>query len=332
MAALCIYAYHNVSSTDTACVWNVPGPSSKSDTILKLQDIYPPSKPQYQAVKRLANEDELKRFQQDLGENIVGFSWLLQPEPTSEAFIIPLIEDILFSSEYFEAADKKLYFTEKCAINEATKTHVTATTKGQSSNPNWLLARKYRLTASKFGIILGACRRGRFSEPFFKRLLDGYNLGGVKAIQWGAQHEKTALETFSLATSMAVESTGLWLHSCGYLGASPDSLVRDDALVEAKCPYKFRNDVLSEVLKHNKTYIIFKNQDNQTVVNKSHDYYDQIQGQLYLCGKKCCYLVVWTPQETEIVEIEKDLEWSPNIEVLKNFYLDKYIPYILKNK
>jgi hypothetical protein len=162
--------------------------------------------------------------------------------------------------------------------------------------------------------------------------LEGYNLTGVKAVQWGTEHEKTAIQEFVFATGMPVEQTGLWLHPCGYLGASPDGVVGGDKLVEVKCPYKYRTEKLSEKLLEDKSYIIYKNEYNKTTVNKEHIYYDQIQGQLHLCDKEICFLIVWTPQETEVIEIKKDPDWISNISILQDFYLDKFIPHVLENK
>lgn len=88
-----------------------------------------------------------------------------------------------------------------------------------------------------------------------------------------------------------------------------------------KCPYKYRDSSLTEVLKHDKSYIIYKNDEGTTEVNTSHPYWDQIQGQLHITKRRTCYLVVWTPAHCEIVVISRDDEWSQNIQILKNFYI-----------
>jgi len=38
-----------------------------------------------------------------------------------------------------------------------------------------------------------------------------------------------------------VVDTGVWLDESGVLGASPDGLVGEDHVLEAKCSYTFRN-------------------------------------------------------------------------------------------
>ena len=42
-------------------------------------------------------------------------------------------------------------------------------------------------------------------------------------------------------TGKRVEDTGIWFHSSGILGASPDGIVDDQTVTEAKCPYTERN-------------------------------------------------------------------------------------------
>lgn len=117
------------------------------------------------------------------------------------------------------------------------------------------------------------------------------------------------------------------MDSCGFLGASPDGFVGSDAIIEVKCPFKYREaQHLRDVL--DKTYFFYFNENSELVVNKEHIYYHQIQGQLYLTDKNVCHFYCWTPNVSETFEIEKDLEWEPNLNLLKEFYLTKYINYL----
>ncbi|KAF2887321.1 hypothetical protein ILUMI_18852, partial [Ignelater luminosus] len=71
-----------------------------------------------------------------------------------------------------------------------------------------------------------------------------YSLDGVKFIQWGRDHENDAIEASSQAAGHSVEKTGFHLHSCGYLGAIPDGLADNGALIEIKRPFTFRNALI----------------------------------------------------------------------------------------
>ena len=62
-------------------------------------------------------------------------------------------------------------------------------------------------------------------------------VSGVKAVQWGIKMEATAIRQFEEQTGHEVSSTGLWLHSSGILGASPDGFIQThNAVLEVKCP------------------------------------------------------------------------------------------------
>ncbi|KAJ8966276.1 hypothetical protein NQ314_003644 [Rhamnusium bicolor] len=281
MAALCIHAHHNVSVTDKACAWNVPK-SSKMEETKSLNEMFPPKKPNYCAVSRKATTAEVTDFKKRLNSHVVGFTWLLQAEPEETLLLLlPHIENIEKIKQIAEA------------------------TCGQSSNENWLIARKYRLTASHFGAVIASCKRNQFPKSLYDNLLEGYNLNSVLAIQWGRENELSAIETFKAATGMEVFSTGLWLKECGYIGASPDGFVGEDALIEVKYPYKYKSVSLEDALRNDKTYIIYKNEEGDTT-----------------CGLQQC----------EIVEILKYEEWEENMDLLEKFYLKKFIPYITNMK
>lgn len=158
-----------------------------------------------------------------------------------------------------------------------------------------------------------------------------YNLEHVHAIQWGCQNETEAMKKFEEVTGMKVERTGLWIDPCGFLGASPDGLVGSNAIIEIKCPYKFRTKSISQELKVDRSYIIYLDEDLNMFVNKKHEYFHQIQGTLAITGRSVCHLTIWTPDELLLCQIEKDEDWASNIELYKVFYTQQYIPFLLGN-
>ena len=161
---------------------------------------------------------------------------------------VPIVHDIL-SSHYFikiEAIERLKYFEEEMKICKEAVINVAQMFSGQQANEIWYQIRKGRLTASNFGAVLQA---KKVTQSLMKRLLGEYDLSGVKSIMWGMQHEKDAVSSFSQTTGLAVNKTGIWLDDTGILGASPDGLIGDDALVEVKCPYFLRNETVCERLR-----------------------------------------------------------------------------------
>lgn len=149
-------------------------------------------------------------------------------------------------------------------------------------------------------------------------------------MQWGRQHESDALRELECVLKKSIKRSGLWISESGVLGASPDGLV-DDCVVEAKCPFKYKNVLLSEVLVDDKSYIIhYDKSSKQWYYNEEHEYYHQIQGQIHLTNSVGAYLVVWTPNECPIVKIPKSHSWSENLLRLEKFYFHIFIPHIIQ--
>lgn len=85
-----------------------------------------------------------------------------------------------------------------------------------------------------------------------------YNIDGVKAVQWGRDHEKQAIKEFEEATQYKVVPTGVWLHKSGLLGASPDGLIiEENAIIEVKCPFSMRSVTSLNSEHQSKKYVIF---------------------------------------------------------------------------
>ncbi|KAJ8911686.1 hypothetical protein NQ315_017138 [Exocentrus adspersus] len=200
-----------------------------------------------------------------------------------------------------KSSDKELYFLQKCSLPLERIIEIAGLTVGQHKNENWLISRKSRLTASKFGYFLKAAKRDKYPQSLFKSLLEGYSLDRVLAVQWGKDNEGTAITKFMDETGFSVVPTGLWLHECGFLGASPDGLIDHDCILEVKCPYKFRNISIRDGVK-DKNYL-FHYDDDEILVDCEHN---------------------------ECVIIDRDEDWISNIDILKDFYLRKFLPVLVK--
>lgn len=142
----------------------------------------------------------------------------------------------------------------------------------------------------------------------------------MKSVQWGVQNEADAITQFQNHTGHNIQPCGLFLHTCGFLGASPDGIVNDNGLLEVKCPFRARNQLLEELAKNDKTF--FLGFSDNFYLKFDHDYYHQVQGQLYICDKEICYFFVWSPAQSILLEIPKDPAWENNLDLLMKFYVD----------
>ncbi|XP_060082310.1 uncharacterized protein LOC132561626, partial [Ylistrum balloti] len=136
---------------------------------------------------------------------------LLMPEPETKR--VKTVEDVFTSKDYLEAKDKSNHLLEKLKVKSNDITHIESVTKGQSESSLWYMYRKGRLTASNFGLVIKATETNRYPASLYKRLLGEYDLSGMKAIQWGKDHESVAVEAFMQSTGLVTRPSGFILPS-----------------------------------------------------------------------------------------------------------------------
>ncbi|KAF2887522.1 hypothetical protein ILUMI_18653 [Ignelater luminosus] len=137
--------------------------------------------------------------------------------------------------EFLRTKKRKLEEIENCT-NDIEKIQINTT--GQHSNELWNEFRKDRLTASMFGTV---CKR-RQNTPchsLIKQLLYSISSHTIKnlpaPLRYGRINEEKAIEAFTNITWLVVNPCGLFIYKeKPYLGASPDGLVGENALVEVK--------------------------------------------------------------------------------------------------
>ena len=133
-----------------------------------------------------------KRYSEALQQTplFVPSVWVIKPEPPAtheeeeaEGVIQTLkgydLEDTLFSVEFLAWEDKRAILKECCEVNAEEVQKIAGETVGQWENKVFLQFKKYRLTASNFGYILGAIHRNSFPKTFWQRILDQNDLEKV---------------------------------------------------------------------------------------------------------------------------------------------------------
>ena len=254
----------------------------------------PPKK--YTPLSRKPTDIDRAELYKDLKEygRFTGLCWLLSPEPSpvSARLPIPTIEEIIFSEEFLKTRglqEQLDCLVRRCRISSKDIVKISDLTVRQRDNPSRHLARKGRLTASNFGVVLKA---KRVTPSLLKRLLGEYDLSRIKAVQWGVNNEEEAIKAFTSKTGKRVEDTGIWFHSSGILGASPDGIVDDQTVLEAKCPYTERNKTIEEAVQSSATFFLEKCEREQCyTLKKDHIYWHQVQGEMYFSQRKllfCC--------------------------------------------
>lgn len=91
---------------------------------------------------------------------------------------------------------------------------------------------------------------------------------------------------------MKCKKCGLFVRTdLPYLGASPDSVIDSETLIEVKCPYAGREALI--VPGKLFPFLCYDGERN-IVLKESCHYYNQIQEQMYISNRTKCYFVVYT--------------------------------------
>ncbi|KAJ8882099.1 hypothetical protein PR048_018587 [Dryococelus australis] len=112
---------------------------------------------------------------------------------------------------------------------------IQSNTKDQTTSQGWREQRRKRITASCFGKI---CRmRTTTSCASVVEYIHYPIFSGNADTRWGTEMEATAFLSVSETLGKKIENCGSFIHKeYPYLGATPDGVIEESAIVEIKCP------------------------------------------------------------------------------------------------
>ncbi|KAF2884822.1 hypothetical protein ILUMI_21355, partial [Ignelater luminosus] len=210
-------------------------------------------------------------------------------------------------------------------------------TRGQYSNPRYVTEKMHRLTASNFGAVIR--RRPSTSCDALVRRILGRTYFTSPAIEYWLRNESVALQKFTEKTGKIVNQCGLLVDlEHGFLGASPDGIINANEICEVKCLHTVAklDLTLEQAVKMKKVACLKLAKDMSISINKQHDYYYQIQGQLAITGAHVCNFIVYTGEANElyIQQVKRDYEqwksvWLPK---LVTFFKECVAPEIVLNR
>lgn len=158
----------------------------------------------------------------------------------------------------------------------------------------WLAERCGHATASKFADVLARIKTGEaatrrkyriqvVTERLTRNPVQGYQNA---AMLWGIQTEPEARMAYEASTGVIVDETGFVKHQkVAWCGASPDGLVSDEGMVEIKCP-------------ESTTHLEW-----MTAGGVPSEHVPQIQGQMWVCGRKWVDFVSYDPRFPEHLQL-----------------------------
>ncbi|ELT88760.1 hypothetical protein CAPTEDRAFT_208191 [Capitella teleta] len=113
----------------------------------------------------------------------------------------------------------------------------------------------------------------------------------TEATSYGIVHEAEARKHFEVLSGLKVSVSGIRIHpQFPFLGCSPYDMVGQEDLLEIKCPFKAKNQVLTS----DNVLCLTLDDKEELHLNQTHDYYYQIQGQLLCTQRQRCHFFVWS--------------------------------------
>ncbi|VDI44138.1 Hypothetical predicted protein [Mytilus galloprovincialis] len=208
-------------------------------------------------------------------------------------------------------------------ISDEDITSIQAFTVNQFKSKQWLYERCKRLTSSNFGRICKATHR-----TDFHKLALSYTRSSAlytAAIKHGRQYEPVAIEKYESITKLETVKCGLFVSKMHpFLAASPDGLTENKTLLEIKCPYTARNKLITP-----KSVPYLSEVNGELILDQKHDYYYQIQGQLFCTGKQTCDFFVYTHEDHKLITIQRNDRFIVEMkDALTSFY-EKYFKRVL---
>lgn len=255
--------------------------------------------------------------------------------------VLPDESDNDVSPDHLDRLKTGFYETKVVVTPEEVKA-IERQTLDQADNEQWFNERRKRITASMSGGIAKMRATSKRSKKVQQLL---YNIfRGNTATRYGSEKEDETRQQYITYMkqnghpNLTVEACGLFVSlENPWLAGTPDGLVHDPSddssqplgLVEIKNPYSARNLTLGEAIK-SPTLCLEQNkkEDNKTYkLKRRHDYYFQIQCQLYCTNRDWCDFVVRTEKDMHVERIRCDNSWwTSNIDKLKTFYFSALLP------
>ena len=268
-------------------------------------------------------------------------------EPTLQETEEQVEETVAFTDSYDIATNRfKTMIDEHVTSLTITPEEIQETerlTRGQSKNDFWFEKRKTVLTASNFG---NAAKTKVEPSNKIKAIL--YGNFTTEAVQYGIESEEKAVNLFIKEMGqdgirVKVEETGLSLSKDKpYLGASLDRIVTimdtgEKWGMEIKSPFSKAGMTVDEACKA-KNFFLEKLADGSVQLKRNHNYFCQIQGQLYcsLIPLEGIFLVVYFGENMPLF-IEKihfdNSKWRDDLlPKIDYFYRRAFFPEVLTGR
>ncbi len=163
---------------------------------------------------------------------------------------------------------------------------------------------------------------------------------GNQATRYGTSMEAISIDRYKSYyqkkyPEFHVDKCGLFISETNnWLAATPDGIVYDPSntaqplgLLEIKNPFSFKDQPLDKACKNSAFFLEVDKDTQQRRLKRRHDYYFQVQCQLYCTEKMWCDFVVCTRKDMHVEHIHRDRKWwGTQLAKLRKFYFTALLP------
>eukprot|EP00117_Sycon_ciliatum_P005786 scpid99045/ scgid9592/ len=109
-----------------------------------------------------------------------------------------------------------------------------------------------------------------------------------------------------------------------WFAATPDALVVGaNGIVEVKCPFLCKDRCFDDVGAEKKSQFCIEKVESAWRLRQGHQYFTQVQMQLFASGADYCDFVVWSPTELHVERIVPNNDFiSSTLTVMRDFYFE----------
>lgn len=247
----------------------------------------------------------------------------VQPDDIGDEVSQELLQDL-----------KKNYYDKQVKVTKDDISRIEQSTEDQAACDLWKAERMKRITASVVGGIAKmkkqTNRKGKVKEILYS------TFRGSKATRYGHVMEDAAKEDYTREqlrngkVGVVVRRSGLVVSEKNpWLACSPDGRVFDptapdpEGLIEIKNPYNGRDKTIEECCVNIKNFCLKLDGMQNIHLKNNHNYYYQVQCQMYCTDTSWCDFVVRTEKDIHIERISRDrIWWDSKLQVLHTFYFD----------
>ena len=251
--------------------------------------------------------------------------------PIFQLFTPANTQAVAHDHDYLKLTPEDSFLETLCVtkISSEERLSIERRTLGQDKNPLWFEERTKRLSSSVFGRICKAMESDKTDRHKLARSLVEVTKIKAPALDHGRKYEDMAISTYMSATHHDVKKCGIVVSSeKPFLACSPDGVINDFHFLEVKCPFTAKDKPITPV-----TVPYLKQGNTDYYLEQTHDYYYQVQGQLYCTGGKKCDFIVYTITDIKFFPVERNNQFiNKMVELLQRFFHDYFKPALLEKR